>query len=518
MADEIYLAAASIFLYSIIAALSGYYFWHLTQAHRKRRLGVPAEVGRFDPPKILFFQVLFVSAILDLPMYFGCIAMGGPTDCEWDGVSYPIFWCLHLIALIGYTFSVVTPPVLWIDIMYNKDGLLWNSRFPVDRTKRCFQAAVVAFSALMFVSIILVTLYFNVNDPEQFSSSNLLNATGVFLEPVSILFITVLCLSSGIQLQLYVRKVKLDSAKEMKFLFHLNVTMSIIVLTYLTRGLFVLRLFYAMPEGYENATRCSYFQWLMYTRWLPYIFCSLCLINEMRVSVGGSAADGQRGAGGGESRRALQSNTSSFFSVRDSFAAKTFTRIGLDNDHDLDMGEDGGVRAVSRSLLGSVHEDDSMLSSQFSVVVLDGIGDDHSLHSHHFIEHRRSYSSGQQPQSVSSSSQSQAPSYSMDYHNSHKSMSNTDDDNAPIFSFDQALSYDQHPDFRQQQGDIAATGRYRYPVERGAGGGTTGMVDELLLSHAYDSGCGNVAIVNPIVSFSGKEEEEENISYRGTMH
>jgi hypothetical protein len=355
------LAATSIVLYSIVALLSGYFFWQLKRkANSYSRIGGSSEIGRFDPPKRNFFFVLCISAILDLPIYFGCLANGGPKDCEWDDVSYPIFWCFHLVALCGYTFSVVTPPVLWIDIINHKDGLLFTSSFEVTYTKRFFQFAVVAFSIIMLINIILVSLFFNVSDPQDFASSNMLNATGTFLEPIFIFLVTCGCLWSGIKLQLYVRKVKLDSAKELRFLFHLNITMSIIVLTYLTRGIFVLRLFYGMPDWYVNKLGCSYVAWLVYTRWLPYIFLSLCLINEMRIS--GSNSSGDANPKTSLMRRAEHSNTSSFFSVYSSFVAKNdYARMGLNND--LDVGDD--FAGVSKSLLGSVREEDTLLGGSY---------------------------------------------------------------------------------------------------------------------------------------------------------
>jgi hypothetical protein len=158
----IVLAAISIVLYSSLAVTCAYFF---RKFQLLREQGSDCEAatqgllrwgglslrsssnnGKFDDQKLLFFLVLAVSAMLDVPLYIGCIATGGPTDCEWDGLAYPILWCMHLIACTGYALSIILPAVLWSDILESKDGRIFLSKYPVDPTKRFFQVGTVCVS------------------------------------------------------------------------------------------------------------------------------------------------------------------------------------------------------------------------------------------------------------------------------------------------------------------------------------------------------------------------------------
>ncbi len=281
---DIAIAIVSILLYSLLAAVSAYYFLKFRHILKMKSSMPHCDFGRYDEPKILFFLVLCISATLDIPMYVGCLAEGGPKDCEWDSVTYPIFWSMHLLALCGYLFSIVTPPVLWSDIINQKDGKLWFSKYPMDGTKWFFQISLFLFWFLMVMTVVLVILFYRVNDHNKFTKSNVRNAISSILEPTLTFMISAGCLYCGLRLQLYVMKVRLEGAKEIRFLFHLNVTLLIILATYLSRSLMVLRLFVWMSEPYREAFKCSYFVWILVTRWLPYIFCSFCLINEMRFT------------------------------------------------------------------------------------------------------------------------------------------------------------------------------------------------------------------------------------------
>jgi hypothetical protein len=64
----------------------------------------------------------------------------------------------------------------------------------------------------------------------------------------------------------------------------LNITMSVIVVSYLTRAVLVLALFGPMPLQYRSVLTVNYFEWLIGTRWLPYILCSFFLISSMSQS------------------------------------------------------------------------------------------------------------------------------------------------------------------------------------------------------------------------------------------
>ena len=149
----IILASISIVLYSSLAFTCAYFFrkFQLLREQGSEAatngllrwggisLRSSSDNGKFDDQKILFFFVLTVSAVLDIPMYVGCIVNGGPTDCEWDGIGYPVLWCMHLISCTGYALSIILPAILWSDILESRDGRIFFSKYPVDPTKRFFQ-------------------------------------------------------------------------------------------------------------------------------------------------------------------------------------------------------------------------------------------------------------------------------------------------------------------------------------------------------------------------------------------
>jgi hypothetical protein len=284
------IAIVSIILYASLALTSAFYFLKFRHMLQLKNLRPTRDFGRYDEPKILFFLVLFISATLDLPMFIGCVIEGAPKDCEWDSISYPIFWSMHLLAVCGYAFSIVTPPVLWSDIINQKDGKLWFSKYPMDGTKWFFQVTLFLFWSLMVMTVLLVILFYRIDDHKEFTKKNALNTVSSILEPMLTFLISAGCLYCGVRLQLYVMRVRLEGAKEIRFLFHLNITLFIILATYLSRSLMVLRLFVLVSEEYKNAFKSSYFVWILVTRWLPYIFCSFCLINEMRFT-GAQIAD-----------------------------------------------------------------------------------------------------------------------------------------------------------------------------------------------------------------------------------
>jgi len=66
---------------------------------------------------------------------------------------------------------------------------------------------------------------------------------------------------------------------------HLNFTMFLIVATYGLRALLVLTLYSGMSSYYKKALEPItgvYISWIITTRWMPSVFCSLCLVNEMK--------------------------------------------------------------------------------------------------------------------------------------------------------------------------------------------------------------------------------------------
>ena len=251
--------------------------------------------GRYGTPKVVFFVVLCISAILDIPLFVGCIVQGGPTDCEWNSPSYIVFWLFHLVATCGYIYAIITPPILWSDIIQQRDGNLWNSAYPADSTKIFFRVVYVLFCLNEFITLVGSTMYQNPDNQAAYTKSNSLGVITDCFTPVITTVVTVGCLWSGIVLQRHVVSVGLRGSTQFRIFVRLNITMFIIIVTYIMRSLLVLTLFEDMPHEYVrffHPMRKNFFLWLLWTRWLPCIFCSFCLMNEMRF----------KGVGNGDSR------------------------------------------------------------------------------------------------------------------------------------------------------------------------------------------------------------------------
>jgi hypothetical protein len=274
------LACVSIMLYASLAIVAGYYFFKFRSIKQKSSyLG-----SSYDEPKIFFFFVLSVSALLDIPTFLGCLAKGGPEDCEWDDASYPVVWFCHLIAVCGYAFAITIPCVMWLDMVNRKDGKLFFSSFPYDKTKRFFQFLIILYYLITLVDMTAAIVDFRVSDHSRFQSRNVIDAICTTLEPVVIFCISLGCLWCGMRLQKHVVDAKFAFKTVIRVLCVQTIIMLIIALSYLARALLILRLVYFMPGNYFTTFACSYAVWLLCTRWLPYIFCSFCLIASMRSS------------------------------------------------------------------------------------------------------------------------------------------------------------------------------------------------------------------------------------------
>lgn len=279
------LASITIVFYSLLALVSGWFYRKFYLICKENSLGQlgRSNIGKFDEAKSWFFLLLMISALADIPLYIGCVVKGGPHDCEWNGTSYAIFWFLHLCAVCGYAYTIIIPCLLWSDMINRKDGKLFTSKYPPDGTKRFFQLSLLCYIGLTICNIIFGGLYYKVSNHSEYADTIFSVMCSLF-EPICICSIAFGCLWSGIRLQRYVRQVKLGVKTEIRFLLQMNITMAVISSSYLARGVLILRLVTFLPKSFRSMLETSYFVWLLCTRWLPYIFCSFCLIVMMRQS------------------------------------------------------------------------------------------------------------------------------------------------------------------------------------------------------------------------------------------
>jgi hypothetical protein len=381
------LASLTVVGYTVLALVSAWFYKkfaricdHNNQGHLGR-----SNIGKFDEAKSWFFLLLMLSSIADIPLYIGCIAKGGPHDCEWNGASYAVFWFLHLCAVCGYAYTIIIPCLLWSDMINRKDGKLFTSKYPPDRTKRFFQISLISYILLTICDLIFGGIYYQVSNHSEYLGT-MFSMMCSLLEPICICSIALGCLWCGIRLQMYVRQAKLGLRTEIRFLVHMNITMAVITSTYLARGVLILRLVAFLPESFRSRLETSYFVWLLCTRWLPYIFCSFCLIAMMRAS-GEEVA--QRGAqrskvSTNSSDSALQldestvDNSTSMTQRLSSFTGhrRAYTAAGYHGS-----AQDGDFSGQSSTLLSQrdYNDDDAYRESTFSILT-DHVMDDPDMY------------------------------------------------------------------------------------------------------------------------------------------
>ena len=278
-------AFISIFLY-LSLTITCYYFANKFWDRENNTL----RGGRYAMPKFVFFVVLGISSLFELPSFIGCVSHGGPSSCVWNDSSYAFAWCCHLIATCGYSFAIITPSILWSDIVQQKDGNFFNSISPLDSIKIFFRTSFILYCAVILMMIIGVCMYSKSSNEAQYSNSNAVGAIGNCLTPTLLFVITLGCVWSGRSLQSYIRNVQLGTVTQMKIIRKLNTTMILIATTYGMRAMLVLSLFGQMPDAYIDAFKPvrDYPVWLLLTQWLPYLLCSFSLVNSMRFKEEGN--------------------------------------------------------------------------------------------------------------------------------------------------------------------------------------------------------------------------------------
>jgi len=242
------LASISICLYSLLALLCGYcgvQFWDF----RENKL----IEGRYIAPKFQFFVILFVSAMLDIPLYVGCLSKHGAKECMWNDEFYIASQQLHLVATCGYLYAIIIPAVLWSDVIHLKDGYFWNSSYLIDSTKLFFRVMFVLFCLNELTSIIGSIIFQRPSDTDAYTGSHSFGEISQLISPILLSLITIGCLWSGIRLQRYVINVQLGNLTLIRILMHLNFTMFLIVATYGLRALLVLTVYSGMASYYKKA-------------------------------------------------------------------------------------------------------------------------------------------------------------------------------------------------------------------------------------------------------------------------
>jgi hypothetical protein len=289
-----HVAIISIVLFSLLSVTCFYYarkFWN-----SRIRAVITAKYG---VPKFVFFVVLGCSAIFELPLFIACLQKNSPNQCEWDDPSFAVVHCFHLVATVGYQFSIITPAILWSDIIQHKDGNFCNTTSSLDAIKIFFRISFFLYCCVV-LGIVIGTATQGPPETIAIVSYGLMPA---------MLFVTAAgCLFCGLRLQYYVMKVRLNTAIQLKFLVQLNFVMLLITCSYFLRALLVMSLFDQMTHSYKvtfDGISKAYYLWILLTQWLPYVLCSFCLVYTMRFKGGGNgtllghSSVGRTGTGSG---------------------------------------------------------------------------------------------------------------------------------------------------------------------------------------------------------------------------
>lgn len=201
-----------LFFYSSIFIISSYFYVKFV------KLG--AKASNFDRGKKQFFAVLAISALLDLPIYVGCLAYEDPSGCYWEGFDQLLFWFLHLFALCGYAYCLVIPCIMWSDTIHEKDGKIFFSSSTNDPIKRYFQILILVYFLNNIIVIIASLIQWKNSDKDYYINTTTYSV-GALIECILICLLSIGCLYCGIRLQYYVR-TKLKRSTENQVLFTLN--------------------------------------------------------------------------------------------------------------------------------------------------------------------------------------------------------------------------------------------------------------------------------------------------------
>lgn len=279
--NTLIIASISLILFLFLSLLSLYHaveFWDF-------RLNKLKEV-KYASPRFVFFIVLGISAVLEIPRYIGCINLNGPYFCNWVEYnhSFDITYEFHLVALCGYSYSIITTSILWSDTVQGKDGKFWFSSSPLDFTKIFFRVAYILYCLTNIIMIIMNAYYIFQNDDDETDDGY----TGIsyFLSPMLLLCIATGCFCTGIRLQLYVIQVKLGGPTQFTALVRVNMIMALVVSSYFLRALLLLSYWDKIPGSYVDSFQYfseNYPVWMPLTQWFPFIICSTCLIFVMKL-------------------------------------------------------------------------------------------------------------------------------------------------------------------------------------------------------------------------------------------
>jgi hypothetical protein len=197
--SEFWVSVASILLYATMGICS------FCQYRKFKSLGQTKRVQW----KLLFFGILSLSSIFELPLWVDCALTLGPDSCAVNDASYPVLLCLHFISLCGFAFCLGITTLLWSDIFTNNEDMPLFNFYAPDFGRKIFYITYSGYFSLQLAVMFAIIVWMNPHEPDIFLENNRMYAFYVCAEPAFMLIFACGCLFSGIRLQMYVLSVKL---------------------------------------------------------------------------------------------------------------------------------------------------------------------------------------------------------------------------------------------------------------------------------------------------------------------
>lgn len=284
--DEMWVSFFSLIFYGFVASFSADHF--ITYY----KFGNGSKISNC---RRLFFGILSISAMLDIPVWLLCIGFEGPSTCVMETPFFKIFQCFHMLALCGYATCLGITTLLWSDILTdNEDKPIIDFKTP-DNGRKFFYALFALYFFNELTVILSILLWMDTEDPNEFMESNDVYGVSAFTEPFLICLLAGSCLFTGVKLQQYVVSVRLGSHLQREFLIQLNVVLFSVTSCYLLRAVFVFTMAYDFNSA--ELRGLSFAVWTLCTRWLPNVGASLCLFVFMsRSNTSNSAKYGSSAA------------------------------------------------------------------------------------------------------------------------------------------------------------------------------------------------------------------------------
>lgn len=280
--ETLVVAGASVFMYLALGCTSIYYFLSFN-ARKFRAKSNEVNLSRSgaqrqqyaDSTKQIFFAVLTASSLLDVPFYVACL-FANKDDCLWFNTAHTIVWSLHLLALIGYGFTLGIPLYLVSEIINGRDGRLFANVFQYDSLKMFWYFSIFLYFALQITTIVAI----GITGREDFSNKLYYSLTA-YIESAVITSIALVWLLMGLRLRQRLMRIQFSPE------IHKKILNQVIVVLFCTTISFIVRAILLVCSNYDMIQvggDFPYILWALLTRWLPYIVCSFLMINVLRRS------------------------------------------------------------------------------------------------------------------------------------------------------------------------------------------------------------------------------------------